>query len=399
MKIRNRLVLILPIVALLAATTETTADTGSSLASWYMLPAVTHAKGKMGTFWQTDVAIVNPYPSRQLTVYLWFFPKDRQNSPEGEDARVIVEPGGQVILRDVVVNTFGLSQGTGSMVLKTLDGCCFSVTSRIHTGQGRTYGSMQAGLRLLTQGNLSAFISGVTSDSRFRTNVGVASATGRPVDVLVGAFDGGGVFKGEEIFRLEPWGMVQIAVDEFATEFSDGYLVLTGMSAADDVKWAGYATVIDNLSGDSTYSAARTDTQHTWAKPLFDHSGWWEGSVSWAQGSLSGYLLVDQDVGCVEASMYDGSGFLRARLSGYEHLGTIYLKDIEIFDAMCGESEFVRGRITSDSDAIDGDVTVSSENAADCFDGEVTFSFAPLGESPFTRDLEKSGERAIGAWP
>lgn len=399
MKSRNKPVLVLAIVALLAATTETSADTGSSLASWYMLPAVTHTAGKKGTFWQTDVAIVNPYPSRELTVSLWFFPMDRENSPFGEDVRVTIEPGGQVILSDVVVNTFGLSQGTGSMVLKTLDGSCFSVTSRIHTGQGRTFGLMQAGQKLLTEGNLSAFISGVKSDSLFRTNVGVASATPRPVNILVGAFDGNGVFKGEEILSLEPWGMMQIAVGDFADDFADGYLVLTGMSSADDVKWAGYATVIDNVSGDSTYSAARTDDQHTWVNPLFSQSGWWEGSVSWVNGSLSGYLLVDQDLGRVDASMYDNNGFLRSRLSGYEHLGTIYVTDMVVYDAMCAGAEFVRGRITSESDAIYGNITVSSENSVDCVDGTLTMYFAPVQESPFVRESDEVVEASIGAWP
>jgi hypothetical protein len=394
-----KLVVIFATITSLSAAVELTADTGSSLASWYMLPAVTHTPGKNDTFWQTDVAIVNPYPSRELTVYLWFFPKDRENSPFGEDVTVTIEPGGQAILSDVVVNTFGLSQGTGSMVMKTLDGSCFSVTSRIHTGQGQTYSLMQPGRKLLTEGNLSAFISGVKSDSRFRTNVGVASATPRPVNILVGAFDGNGVFRGEVILSLEPWGMMQIAVDDFADVFADGYLVLTGMSSAGDVKWAGYATVIDNVSGDSTYSAARTDAQHTWVSPLFSQSGWWEGSVSWVNGSLSGYLLVEQNLGRIDAAIYDSDGFQRSRLSGYEHLGTIYLTDMEVYDAMCAGVEFVRGRITSESEAIYGNITVSADYPADCINGTLTVDFAPLGGSPFVSESEEGEKESVSALP
>jgi len=395
MRPQNSFVAFLATIVLLSVTPELAAGTGSSLSHWFMLPAVTHAPGKKGTFWQTDVAIVNPSPTRKIHVSLWFLPKDRDNSVYAHHRQITVDPGSQVTLPDIVVGTFDLSGGTGSMVLKAANGACFSVSSRTHTGATRTYGMMEDGQKHSTSGNLSAFIGGIKNDSRFRTNVGVAAATVRPIDVLVEAYDNEGLFKGEEILRVKPWGMIQIAVDSFTTSFSDGYLILTGLSSPDDAKWVGYATTIDNISGDATFSAARTDEQYTWADPRFNQSGWWEGSMSSAHGSFYGYLLIDQVQGRLVASMYDSNGMIRSGLSGYEHHGKIFVTDITVYDAMCMETEFISGRITSESDAVYGNVTVSSDNPTECVDGTMTMYFSPLEDPPFTSAPEKAGRALV----
>jgi hypothetical protein len=392
---KNGLVLFIAAVVLLTTTTEGVGGTGSSLANWFILPAVTHSPGKKGTFWKTDVAIVNPHPSKDLKVYVWFRPKDQVNSDSGGHVIINVPRGEQVILPDVVVNTFGVASGTGSMVLKTFDGTCFSISSRTYTGSTRTYGMMEAGQKHVTIGALCSFISGIKNDSRFRTNVGVASATLKHISVLVGAFDNHGHLKGETIISIKPWSTMQIAVDTFAEEFSDGYLVLSGLNSADDVKWVGYATTIDNVSGDSTFSAARTDAQYTWVNPLFDQTGWWEGSVSSAHGSFNGYLLVDQEFGRFEASIYDNIGMLRSRISGYENLGRIFVREMTVYEAMCMETEFVQSKITSEYGAIYGNLTVSSANPTECIDGTMTMYFSPLDDSPFTTSSAKAVRASV----
>jgi hypothetical protein len=276
------------------------------------------------------------------------------------------------------------------MVLKSRDRACFFVSSRTYTGETTTYGMMEAGQPRVTSGSKSSFIGHVRNDSRFRSNVGVAAARGRSVDVLVEAYDSNGRLKGEKILRVKPWSSKQVGLDSFATSFSNGYLMLTGLCSTDEAKWLGYATTIDNVSGDSTFLAAKTDEQYTWVESSFNQSGWWEGSVSSSGGSLSGYLSINQTHGRFEATMHDRSGATRFHLSGYEHLGAVHLKYITVYNAMCAGTEVVGSAITSASDAIYGHITLFSINPDDCPDGVMTLYFSPLDESPFGSETETS---------
>jgi hypothetical protein len=364
------------------------ADTGDCLWDWYLLPAVAHAPGKHGTFWQTDVAIVNPYPWRPVTVSVYYLPKDQDNSYAAKET-VTIGAGDQVTMTDVVLQTFGVSKGSGALLLVSEDGAQFSVNARTFTGTTEKYGLMENGQKYVTCRGESAFISGVSNNSRFRTNVGAAAASSRPVRVLVEAYDDDGRFKGEEILDLESWGMAQIAVDSFAGTFSNGYLILTALSSAADAQWVGYATPIDNNSGDSTFNEARTDDQHAWAEPYYDQTGWWEGSISTALGSTPCYVHIDQNQSQLSMMVYNPDGSFNTLFEGFENRGTIYVRDMFMFDARCFGSECLFGHVTSESDAIHGNVDIAAEYPNECVDGTMTLNLTPTQSPPFKSAVGK----------
>ena len=369
-------------IIVLVAASSAIADTGDSLWDWYLLPAVAHSPGKHGTFWQTDVAIVNPYPWRSVTVSVYYLPKDQDNSNAAHKT-VTIGAGSQVTITDVVLKTFGISKGSGALLLVSEDGAHFSVNARTYTGTTETYGLMENGQKNVTDRGASAFVSGVSNNSRFRTNVGAVAASSRPVDVLVGAFDNDGRFKGEEVLSLEPWGMAQIAVDSFAGTFSNGYLILTGLSSTESAQWVGYATLIDNSSGDSTFNEARTDAQHTWAQPDYDQTGWWEGSISTDQGNAPCYVQIDQNQSQLSMLVYNPDGSFNCLFEGFENRGSIYVRGMFVFDAQCSGSKCLYGHLTSESDAIHGNVETAAEHSSGCADGAITLYFTPMQHPPF----------------
>lgn len=383
-------------IFLFAAASSAFAATGSTLSSWYILPAVAHIPGNYGTFWETDVAIVNPYAWRSITVQIWYHPINQDNT-NADMTSVIIGPGDQVTLPDVVLQRFGVSNGSGALWLQTDDDAYFSVNARTYTGTLGTYGLMENGQRSVTSGSQSAFISGVKNGSGFRSNVGAANASSRSVRVLVEAYDNDGRFKGEETLTLEPWGMTQIAVDSFAGTFADGYLVLTGLSSS-DAQWVGYATPIDNNSGDSTFCEARTDAQYTWARPQHDIWGWWEGSVSTSQGSNSGYMLVDQNQSIVRMWLYYTDGNIAARFEGFEDRGAITLTGYRAYQAQCLDSEISGGNIISDGGAIYGNITFSASDSYYCLNGTATFFFEPMSYDPFKK-ASGNAEATAGSHP
>ena len=376
-------------IILFVAASSAIADTGDSLWGWYMLPAVAHSPGKHGAFWQTDVAIVNPYPWRSVTVSVYYLPKDQDNSYAALET-LTVGAGSQVTMTDVVLKTFGISKGSGALLLVSEDGAHFSVTARTSIPETDPSGLMENGQKNVTNRGASAFVSGVSNNSRFRTNVGAVAASSRPVDVLVGAFDNDGRFKGEEILFLEPWGVAQLAVDSFAGTFSDGYLILTGLSSTEDAQWVGYATLIDNNSGDSTFNEARTDAQYTWAQPDYDQTGWWEGSISTVQGNAPCYVHINQNQSHLSMLVYNPDGSFNCLFEGFENRGSIYVRDMFMFDARCSGSKCLYGHVTSESDAIHGNVETAAEFSNGCVDGAITLYFTPMQHPPFKNAIGKA---------
>ena len=228
------------------------------------------------------------------------------------------------------------------------------------------------------------------NDARFRTNVGVATATDIGLRVRVEAYDDNGSFKGRKDLSLKPWGMTQVAVNSFASSFSSGYLILTGLTSSSDAAWVGYATPVDNNSGDSTFNEARTDAQYTSARPYYDQTGWWEGSMSTAQGSANGYAYISQDQSQISLYVYHTDGTFDTRFDGYEDRGTIHLTGMYVYNANCFGSRFVGGNITSESNAIHGNVSIDAEDPYYCVDGTVTMYLSPISYFPFKVAAEKS---------
>jgi hypothetical protein len=206
------------------------------LSTSYVVPQVAHTAGKEGTFWQTDLFLVNPQ-KQPLPVTGIFLPTGRDNR-ETYAATGLLAPGAVTSLRDILgLREFAWAGRLGAMLVVagepgkacTSEGCRFLVFSRTYdvvAQQGSPNGDewlpglpFDAGMA----GGRASFPN-VTGGHGARLSVGMASWTADPVRVLVRSRPAaGGEAVREEVvpafghlhLRLGPWaqgGSVEVEI-------------------------------------------------------------------------------------------------------------------------------------------------------------------------------------------
>lgn len=299
---------------------------GPGLWNYFVLPAASTA-GQFGTYFRTDVYLVNPYPWKGVTVRMWFLPTGQDNST-APSRDILIPAGGSVVLPDVLANTFGVS-GSGALLLDTFptsSSAFFLASARTYTGSANgTYGLASEGISYFNGSGARSLISGVRNGNGFRTNT-VAVSTGTTTLFLqVSAYDPNGNFKGSRSVSLPAFGHLQLAVADFASAFDTGYLVWTCSTTSGSIGWAAYATAIDNASGDSGFLLDRVDDAYSTYRNSFDLSGRWGGVAVLGNGAAGTVnALVYQNGPKLQIYLYDAStGEQIVFLSGYENQGTI----------------------------------------------------------------------------
>lgn len=301
---------------------------GPGLWNYYVLPA-SSAGGQMGTYFRTDVYLVNPYPWKNVTVRMWFL-KTSQDNSNAPSRDILIPAGGSVTLPDVVLNTFGTSGG-GAVILdssSTSSSAFFIASARTYTGSaGGTYGLFADGIYYLNGAGTESLISGVRNGNGFRTNTIVVSTNTTALSLQVSAYDSNGYPRGSRSVNLPPFGHQQLAVADFASSFDTGYLVWNCSTTTGSIGWAAYATAIDNTSGDSSFLPDRRDDVYAKYQNSFDLSGRWRGIGVLGSG-IAGTVnaLVYQNGPYLQLYLYDAStGERIVYLSGYESQGTVRL--------------------------------------------------------------------------
>jgi len=178
------------------------------LSTAYMVPQVAHIAGREGSFWQTDLFLVNPQ-KQPLQVTGLFLPTGRDNGRTFAVAGVLA-PGAVISLRDVLgLREFAWVGRLGAMLMVagepgkpcTSEGCRFLLFSRTYdvvAPQESPNGDewlpglpFDAGMT----GGRASFPS-VTGGHGARLSVGMASWTADPVRVSVRSHPAGG---GEQV--------------------------------------------------------------------------------------------------------------------------------------------------------------------------------------------------------
>jgi len=302
---------------------------GPGLWSYFVLPVASSA-GQLGTYFRTDVYLVNPYFWKSVTVRVFFLPTGQDNSAAAY-RDILIPSGGSVVLPDVLANTFGAS-GSGALLMDssaTSGSAFFLASARTYTGDASgTYGLTSEGISSFNEGGYVSLISGVRNGSGFRTNT-VAVSTGTTTLALeVYAYDSAGILKGSREVNLPPFGHRQMGLTDFADSFDTGYLVWTCSTPAGSTGWAAYAMVIDNTSGDSTFVLDRVDDAYTTYRNSFNLAGSWKGAGVLGNGSAGGAVNANvyQNGPFLRVYLYDaGTGEQIVSLSGYENQGTVRL--------------------------------------------------------------------------
>ncbi len=231
------------------------------------IPAVSGSKtGANGTVWRSDVSVLNLGDS-DTEIVLVLFPEIRPAGPvfEIKQSDPIPLPAGQqVTFRNVVLSTFGERNKNGALTIFATDLTAeLVVASKTATANpSPTGGTFALNVYGVLAADDEAWIANVEHDGFFRTNVGVfvpaAPESGQSYIFEFVVYDSEGLEVGSSSMVFEEAGLIQQSLDDFglADDLLDGWVKIT--CSEPEVPWYGYATVIDNATGDAVYRPAIT---------------------------------------------------------------------------------------------------------------------------------------------
>ena len=364
------------------------AASGHDLWRYYVLPATVHAPGLAGTYWRTDVTVVNPYNWRSITVYMRFLRADEDNTNAQEHSFNIAAKS-SLLMEDAVYSVFGIN-GNGAIEVYTKDGAYFVTSAKVYTGDSSTFGLTEPGQEYFGHEGDTTIVSGMMENSRYRGSIGVVNVSSRSVVVEASVYDNRGNLRGRKEFNLKRRSQTQVALSKFCNPFNSGYVIFKCLtSSSSSLSWIGYGTVTDNTSGDGIFMDDRRNDQGVQYQPQYDLSGWWKGSMSGYQGSDEGFLLIYQVGAELWIYVYDVDGRVKSEFYGFQHGDQILLEDFWVFDAPCFDTDFYGAELTTTGESITGTITLAAENYSECVDGTITMYVSPTSFPP-TKALKRS---------
>jgi len=225
-----------------------------------VLPVVANTPGVNGTFWRSDVNVLN-INDWDVSIVLVLQPEIRDGQQTFEP--IVTDPitipaGQQLTMPNVVQTEFGMVNKKGALSILPLDGSPLAIASRTYTfgTDGGSFGQdIYSALAAST-----AWAPGVRQDSFFRTNVGIFlpldPIPGNGIVFTVTVFDADCTVAGSGTFNFTTAGVLQKNVGAFGVDnMVDGYVVLSCSDPS--VAWYGYASQVDQTTGDAVYRAAR----------------------------------------------------------------------------------------------------------------------------------------------
>ena len=224
------------------------------------IPVVANTPGVGGTYWRSDVSVLN-INDWDISVVLILLPEIRNGAGTFEPMvtdPITIPANNQHTMPNVVQTEFGLVNRKGALSVLSLDGSPITAISRVYTF-GEDGGTFGQDVHPVLVAN-TAWAPGVRQDSLFRTNVGIFL----PLDPLPGTttvftvtvYDADGTVAGLGTTSFPQAGVIQKNVEVFGVgTLLDGYAVIT--CADPSVAWYAYSSQVDRTTGDAVYHAAR----------------------------------------------------------------------------------------------------------------------------------------------
>lgn len=255
------------------------------LADLYVIPVASHTAGENGTNWRSDIAVHN-FMSTPLTLELVLIesgPSTINNVLPLLDSSVVIPPNGSRILGDVLANAADMNR-VGAIVIG--GDKPFAVTSRSYSvsPSGDTVGQTVVPARDFftnTLGavgaNATAYLPGLISNARFRTNIGfvVGAGPSAPLVFDIVIRNAAGAEIGTRRFTVAAGTFMhqQFSIRTIATSaFDAGAAQLRIISG--DGAIVPYASVIDNATADAVFVSGEfppvTVSQSTERPSLFE---------------------------------------------------------------------------------------------------------------------------------
>ena len=227
--------------------------------SQFVLPVVGEVQGLFGTFFHTDVMLINLRNADQTVLMQWI-PRD-QNGTQFNPLQMTLRANAFFPMRNFA-QQFATDGQIGSVLItavKTdgtldtdarIDGFARIYTNAPNSGPGTVSQAAQAVTTNRFGTGDRAILLGLRQDANFRTNVGIVNLDGqlaRTFDITVS----GSGQSTTLTLTVQPLSMAQVPIG--TTEFSD--LVVSIRNRADNGgAWTAYGSSVDNRSGDGWIS-------------------------------------------------------------------------------------------------------------------------------------------------
>jgi hypothetical protein len=224
----------------------------------FLFAAAGSVQGSGGTYFRSDVSIINHRSSDQRIAVGWLAQGvDNSNDPV---QYFMIPARTPLILADFVANTLSKS-GLGAILIlgQTSSGAADSLAqlggfSRIWTNQPGASGTVSQGFPSVSiidsVGSGAAIALGNRHDSQYRTNVGIVNldSVSHTWTVSINGLHGSGSFQ----VTVPPVSMKQAGLP--SGDYGD--VALAFQTTGSGFYWSAYGASVDNISGDSWSSHA-----------------------------------------------------------------------------------------------------------------------------------------------
>lgn len=232
-------------------------ETGSAPEVAFLVPVAIHSAGAAGTFWVTDVRLLNP-SGQPADAVLYLVPAGVDGTTGAREAEVRVGAGSVADLADVVARSFDADDLQGNLLVGGAAAGLVATSRTYNSGAASgTYGQFigtSEPSSAIDAGDPGLVLLQLAGNAGYRTNVGFSEAAGAQATVRVALVDGGtGALLGTpEDFTVEPFSNTQVngVFPELGAGSSDNaYATVEVVGGGGRV--VAYASVVDNLTGDA----------------------------------------------------------------------------------------------------------------------------------------------------
>src|SRR5581483_9688453 len=216
-----------------------------------IIPAVGHVAGANGTFWRSDVTMYNP-TSSAMTLSLQYLPAGADD--RFTQVRTVPVAAGKTLMLADILTWMGVSSGTGALDLRWTAGAGPVVTSRTYTttASGGTYGQS---IDPVTEFTNDAYVPGLRSDARYRSNVGFANGGDDIIGVTTELLGANGQVLASGFVTLQPRSQTQMPLAAMFPSVNVQALGSVTLKAHVDgaANLFAYGSIVDNTSGDPVF--------------------------------------------------------------------------------------------------------------------------------------------------
>jgi PKD repeat protein len=234
-----------------------------------ILPVVTRSPGLLGTFFRTELTLENVAPVPQA-VAIHFVPGG-SGGEAGRMARsIVLAPFEQVVIPDLLLDTFGIEQATGSLTIEPSKGKVLGGARIFNTDLRGSFGQRAEARppgEALGEGETGHLPALEASEAR-RTNVGLTEVAGETVHVELVLFDAEGSELGRRTIALAPFEQMQLngLFEALGAPEATGRAEIGVRDGAGKV--LGWSSVVEATTGDAAYQPAlRASEPGPWVVP------------------------------------------------------------------------------------------------------------------------------------